>query len=115
MARRQLALLGVFPVGSGVNSVAFSPDGTRIICGCMDGTIRVWELATVRCVKTVQAHSHFVTCLAWGRQAASGASSVGVGVNGNGVGEGKSNGREEKVVNVVATGSVDQTVKIWLP
>lgn len=56
-------------------------------------------------MKTIEAHGHFVTTLAWGRQL---VSKGGGGVDGKDVGE-------EKVVNVCATGSVDQTVKVWLP
>jgi len=29
---------------STVNSVAFSPDGTKIVSGSNDGTIKVWEM-----------------------------------------------------------------------
>ena len=65
-------------------------------------------------MKTVDAHGHFVTTLAWGRQSASiSSSSKTNGVDGNDK-EAKA-GELEKLVNVVATGSVDQTVKIWLP
>jgi WD40 repeat protein len=28
---------------SGINSVAFSPDGTKIVSGSADGTIKVWD------------------------------------------------------------------------
>ena len=54
-----------------VRALVFHPSGKYLLSASDDGTIRVWELATGRCVKTVQAHSHFVTCLAWGRQLAS--------------------------------------------
>ena len=27
-----------------INSVAFSPDGTKIVSGSNDGTIKVWDL-----------------------------------------------------------------------
>lgn len=39
---------------------------------------------------------------------------AGPGVNGAAV-EGGASAEPEKLVNVVATGSVDQTIKIWLP
>jgi platelet-activating factor acetylhydrolase IB subunit alpha len=60
-------------------------------------------------MKTLDAHGHFVTSLAWGRQPASGG----------GPKDGKVNGTDtvepEKLVNVVASASVDQTIKVWLP
>jgi platelet-activating factor acetylhydrolase IB subunit alpha len=40
--------------------------------------------------------------------------SAGPEVNGTTV-EGNASAEPEKLVNVVATGSVDQTIKIWLP
>lgn len=91
-----------------VRAIVFHPSGKYLLSGSDDHTIRVWELATGRCVKTVQAHSHFVTCLAWGRQPPS-ANDSGASTNGSAASE------PEKIINVVATGSVDQTVKIWLP
>jgi platelet-activating factor acetylhydrolase IB subunit alpha len=94
-----------------VRALAFHPSGKYLLSSSDDKTIRVWELSTGRCVKTVEAHSHFVATLAWGRQPAGGASEK-KGVNGV---EGVDSGEPEKLVNVVATGSVDQTIKIWLP
>ena len=49
--------------------------------------------------------------MAWGRATTGG----GTKVNGT---DGAANGKgseEEKRINVVATGSIDQTVKIWTP
>ena len=60
-------------------------------------------------MKTVDAHGHFVTTLAWGRQSAAGGETKTNGVDSDKTGE------PEKFMNVVASGSVDQTVKIWLP
>ncbi|EMD38189.1 hypothetical protein CERSUDRAFT_113343 [Gelatoporia subvermispora B] len=92
-----------------VRALVFHPTGKFLLSASDDHTIRVWELATGRCVKTVQAHGHFVTCLAWGRTAPTQRAP-----------DGKTNGADgkapdEKFVNVVASGSVDQTIKIWLP
>ncbi len=52
-----------------------------------------------------------MTCLAWGRQAP--VQSGDASAQPNGSGDGKQ--ELEKFVNVVASGSVDQTIKIWLP
>lgn len=49
-----------------------------------DKTLRVWDLSLARCVKTYEAHSHFVTTLASSTRSP-----------------------------LVATGSVDQSIKIW--
>ncbi|KAL9715254.1 Lissencephaly-1 [Leucoagaricus gongylophorus] len=94
-----------------VRALAFHPSGKYLLSSADDKTIRVWELSTGRCIKTVDAHTHFVSTLVWGRQAASTIS-----------GDTKPNGsihdssaEPEKLVNVIASGSVDQTIKIWLP
>ncbi|WP_171121149.1 MULTISPECIES: c-type cytochrome [unclassified Ruegeria] len=34
------------PTGSGVNTVVFSPDGSRLYSAGMDGALRVWDLST---------------------------------------------------------------------
>lgn len=60
--------------------------------------MRVWELSSGRCIKVVDCHGHFVTCIAWGR------SRVSV-----------SETQPATPVNVVATGSVDLTAKVWAP
>ena len=69
-----------------------------------DKTIRVWELATARCVKTVEAHGHFVAALAWGRQPSSGG---GKEPKLNGADADAKTAEPEKLINVVASGSVD--------
>lgn len=62
-------------------------------------------------MKTVEAHTHFVATIAWGRQKVSVSSGKTNGMEG---GEPKSV-EPEKLVNVVASAGVDQMVKIWLP
>jgi platelet-activating factor acetylhydrolase IB subunit alpha len=82
-----------------VRALTFHPCGKFLLSGCDDKTIRVWELSTGRCVKTVEAHGHFVGTIAWGRAALGGAAE----------------GEEPKRISVLATGSEDLTVKIWTP
>ena len=61
-------------------------------------------------MKVVQAHGHFVTTLAWGRRAVATTEA-----NSNGSTTTNPADSAPKFVNVVATGSVDQTIKVWLP
>lgn len=65
-----------------VQGVQFHPNGRFMVSVSDDKTMRVWDLATGKLVRTIDAHDHFVTSLAW---------------------KGKN----------IATGSVDQTVKLW--
>lgn len=88
----------------------FHPSGKLLLSASDDKTIRVWELSTGRCMKTVEAHTHFVATLSWGRQRVSVGASKANGADG-----GDSKVGEEKLVNVVASAGVDQMIKIWLP
>jgi len=93
-----------------VRALVFHPSGKFLLSAGDDYTIRVWELSTGRCMKVVQAHGHFVTTLAWGRRAVASTET-----NTNGSGTANTADSTPKFVNVVATGSVDQTIKVWLP
>jgi platelet-activating factor acetylhydrolase IB subunit alpha len=86
-----------------IRALVFHPCGKYLLSASDDKTIKVWDLQNGRCTKTVDAHDKFVTCMSWGRAAMSG-----------GAGGDKVNGDkgEVKLVNVLATGSVDQSVKV---
>ena len=36
-----------------INSVAFSPDGTKIVSACTGGTIKVWDLGALLPLKSL--------------------------------------------------------------
>ena len=65
-------------------SVEFSPDGTMIVSGSNNNTIKLWEVSTGRCIKTLKEHLDLVN-------------SVGFSPNGS----------------VIVSGSGDKTVKLW--
>ena len=67
-----------------VYSVAYSPDGTKIISGSYDKTVKIWDANTGECLKTLEGHS-------------SGAYSVAYSPDGT------------KIIS----GLSDKTIKIW--
>ncbi|KAI0703560.1 miller-Dieker lissencephaly protein [Cytidiella melzeri] len=95
-----------------VRALVFHPNGKFLLSASDDNSIRIWELKTARCFRTVdKPHGHFVTCLAWGRQRQGNAAEE----NGSTANGAKASADAQKVVYVVATGSVDQSIKIWMP
>jgi platelet-activating factor acetylhydrolase IB subunit alpha len=67
-----------------------------------DKQLRVWDLTSGRCTRTIEAHDRFIYCIAW--------TNMMVPSKGEG---GKDAGM--KRANVIATAGVDRTVKIWMP
>ncbi len=67
-----------------VNSVGFNHDGTKIVSGSFDNTIRVWNVDTGECILTLKGHTSYV---------------LSVGFNHDGT----------KIVS----GSVDETIHVW--
>ncbi|KAG9074191.1 hypothetical protein FRC06_010870, partial [Ceratobasidium sp. 370] len=71
--------------GSGVNSVAFSPDGYRIVSGSDDATVRVWDADTGAPIgEPLTGHSSWVTSVAFSRDG-----------------------------HRIVSGSADATVRVW--
>ena len=97
-----------------VRALVFHPSGKFLLSASDDKTIRTWDLATGRCLKVLEAHGHFVTTLAWGRAKTSSSTAAGGSLpNGSGgAANGASMAETAQVINVVASGSVDQTVKV---
>ena len=44
-----------------VFSVCFSPDGRRLASGSWDRTVRLWDVETGACVKTLERHTKSVS------------------------------------------------------
>jgi platelet-activating factor acetylhydrolase IB subunit alpha len=102
-----------------IRGLAFSPNGKFLLSVSDDKTMRVWDLKMGRCAKTIDAHTHFCTSIAWGKakvetsvppaQDGDGLAAAATGING------AAKLHEARTVNVVATSSVDLTIKIWTP
>lgn len=48
-----------------VNSVSWSPDSRFVLSGSLDNTLRVWDVASGRCLRTLRGHKDNVTAVAW--------------------------------------------------
>ncbi|WFD00544.1 Lissencephaly-1 [Malassezia yamatoensis] len=82
-----------------IRGLTFSPNGQFLLSVSDDKTMRVWDLWSARCIKVLDAHNHFVTSIAWGRGLVSNSES----------------NTNTAPINVLATGSVDLSVKVWAP
>ena len=67
-----------------VLSVSYSPDGTKIISGSRDKTIKIWDANTGECLKTLEGHSSYVWSVAYSLDS-----------------------------KRIISGSADETIKIW--
>ena len=47
---------------SQVKSVAVFPDGRRVVSASEGNTLKVWDVATGKCVATLKGHSNWVRC-----------------------------------------------------
>ena len=108
-----------------VRALVFHPNGKLLLSASDDKTVRIWELSTGRCTKTIEAHAHFVTCMSWGRTTIAGPAQNGattststsaIGQDGHGQAQLQPQAAqpERRLVNVLATGSVDQVGLIRL-
>ncbi|KAF4519719.1 hypothetical protein B566_EDAN003969 [Ephemera danica] len=67
-----------------VRGLSFHPGGKFLVSASDDKTLRVWDLRNKRCMKTLEAHSHFCTAVDF-----------------------------HKTRPFVITGGVDQVLKVW--
>jgi tRNA A-37 threonylcarbamoyl transferase component Bud32/uncharacterized protein with WD repeat len=60
----RVRVLGSYP-GDGLMSVAWSPDGTRLASGALDGEITVWDVTTGDMLQANEEHALGVSGMAW--------------------------------------------------
>jgi platelet-activating factor acetylhydrolase IB subunit alpha len=103
-----------------VRAIVFHPGGKYLLSASDDKTLRCWDLAQEgKCVKTVEdAHEHFVSCLRWAPpQVKAGAAAHDApngDVNGASAAAKKDDpGGKENIRCVIATGSVDLSVRVF--
>ena len=58
-------LADLFTTDDEVFSVAFSPDGTRLVAGCADRSVRLFDVATRKQQKMIEDHADWVMDVAW--------------------------------------------------
>ena len=59
-----------------VNSVALSPDGTRLASASDDNTIKLWDMATREVIATLEGHTDYVVSVAFSPDGTTLASAV---------------------------------------
>ncbi|PWY85991.1 nuclear distribution protein nudF [Aspergillus heteromorphus CBS 117.55] len=92
---------------SWVQALVFHPGGKYLLSVSDDKTLRCWDLSQQgKCVKTIEAHEGFVTCLRW----APGVTKTAPGADGSAP-EGEGSNVELRCV--VASGGWDRTLKIF--
>jgi platelet-activating factor acetylhydrolase IB subunit alpha len=96
---------------SWVQAITFHPGGKYLLSVSDDKTIRCWDLGQEgKCVKTIEAHESFVTCLRW----APGVDKNVPGGDGAPDGQGKGNPPSNVEIRcVIATGGWDWKLKIF--
>ncbi|HMC88267.1 MAG TPA: WD40 repeat domain-containing protein, partial [Gemmataceae bacterium] len=75
-----------------IPSIAYSPDGSKLATASVDGTVKIWDSATGREIRTYKGHTGAVQAVTFSP-----------------VGEGKEN------TPLVASGGADKIVRLWNP
>ena len=112
--------------GRQVNSMAFSPNGRQLASGSYDNTIRIWDVATSRCLQTWRGHKGTVLSVAFspnGQQLTSGSGDETIRIWDVATGRCLQTweGHNDRVYSVafspngrqLASGSGDKTIRIW--
>ncbi|EIM87778.1 uncharacterized protein STEHIDRAFT_155150 [Stereum hirsutum FP-91666 SS1] len=120
------SILTKIDMGCTANSVAFSPDGTRVVSGLRDATVCIWDASTGEEVQKLGGHTASVNSVAFsadGTRVVSGSYDHTVRIWDASTGEEvqKLEGHARSVNSVafspdgtrVVSGSEDHTVRIW--
>ena len=120
------ALRSVIGHSVSINSAAWSPDGTRIVSGGDDSTVRIWDAQTGESVGKYDGHIGYINSAAWspdGTRIVSGGSDSTVRIWDAQTGEsvGKYEGHSGTIRSVawspdgkrIVSGGYDSTVRIW--
>ena len=97
-----------------VRGLVFHPGGKFLLSASDDKTIRCWDFTQeCRCVKTVDdAHEHFISCMRWAPPLVK--SSAALNGDTNGAKKDDPGGAaKESIRCVIATGSVDLSVRVF--
>ena len=120
-------LIGTFAGHSRlIGSVAFSPDGTRLLSGSPDNTLKLWDAARGQLIRTFEGHSTWVNSVAFspdGARLLSGSGDMTLKLWDTASGQLIRTSKEHSMpVNAVAfspdgarllSGSNDKTLKLW--
>ena len=117
--------LMLMPTASVVRSVSFSPDGATLASGSLDGTVRLWDVATGEPIATLGGRESSVSSVSFSADGATLASGSGRRVQLWAVVTGEAiatlEGHTDWVYSVsfspdgstLASGSWDDTVRLW--
>jgi WD40 repeat protein len=111
--------------GAGVSSIAYSPDGSKLVSGSSDSFVKIWDLGNGREIRTYHGSKDPVRSVAWSRDGKWIASTAGTEIHIWDPQTGKlkvSLKGNEKAVgavafspdgSILASGSDDPSVRLW--